>query len=237
MYFMKDRISFIFLPIFFAAFFLLFATPASAAECQCTTGNRDEATCSACVSACNSAGGTMTGFGGEGGSSCSADGRVIQGASELGGAVCACSDGRAPLVSDPSLQDCCSACGDTPGRYAESVNYNGAPAACPANPEGAGSGDTRVRTPSGFGYRNPLGTTNVNTVINRIVRAALGIVGALFLGMFIYGGITWMTAGGDADRVKKAKQALINSVIGMLIVAFSYTILNVLFSVAGSLVS
>lgn len=228
--------------VFATTFFFVSTSPAYALECQCTTGTRDEATCQTCVAACSSAGGTMTGFSGESGSSCSADGRVLQGASPTGGAVCVCSDGHSPLVTDPSLQDCCSACSDTPGRYAQSVQYSGTVSDCPANPAaggttGAGTNDRSSRTPSSFNYQNPLGTTNVNTLINRVVRAALGIVGALFLGMFVYGGVTWMTAGGDAERVKKAQRALINSVIGMLIVAFSYMILNVLFGIAGSLVA
>lgn len=93
----------------------------------------------------------------------------------------------------------------------------------------------RSRTPESYGYRNPLGTTSVNTVINRVVRAALGIVGAIFLAVFIWGGALWMTAAGDPDKVKKAKSALINSVIGMVVVALSYTILNIFFGFAGSL--
>lgn len=107
----------------------------------------------------------------------------------------------------------------------------------------AGTGETgedsgpAPRTPSDFGYRNPLGTTNVNQIINRVIRAALGVVGAIFLAMFIWGGVLWMTATGEPDKVKKAKSALLNAVIGMTVIALSYTILNVLFGIAGSLVS
>lgn len=93
---------------------------------------------------------------------------------------------------------------------------------------GTGSGSDSVSTfqsPASFGYRNPLGSTNVPTVLGRAVRAMIGIMGALFLAAFIWGGLLWMTAGGDADRVGKGKKTLINAVIGLLVVGFSYTIL------------
>ncbi len=107
----------------------------------------------------------------------------------------------------------------------------------PETPTEETAAPSRSRSPSSYGYRNPLGTTNVNTVINRIIRAAVGVVGALFLAMFVWGGALWMTSAGDPERVKKGKQALLNALIGMVVVALSYTILNVLFGVAGSLTS
>src|SRR5689334_6300855 len=58
-----------------------------------------------------------------------------------------------------------------------------------------------IHTPSEYGYVNPLGTTNIRTIINRVIRTALGFVGALFLAMFVYGGALWMTAAGDEKKV------------------------------------
>ena len=75
----------------------------------------------------------------------------------------------------------------------------------------------------------------MNTVIGRVIRAAVGLVGALFLAMFVWGGVLWMTSAGEPEKVKKAKQALMNAIIGMVIVALSYTIINLLFGVAGTL--
>ncbi len=109
--------------------------------------------------------------------------------------------------------------------------------AAPTTPEEP-TGATEVPTfvsPASVGYRNPLGTTNIPTVIGRVVRTAIGIMGALFLAAFIYGGIQWMTAGGEADRVKKARTTLTNALIGLLIVGFSYTILATLFGALGGL--
>lgn len=54
----------------------------------------------------------------------------------------------------------------------------------------------------------------------------LGIVGALTLLMFIVGGVMMMLSGGSADKVKKGKDILIGSVIGLAIVFSSYLIIK-----------
>ena len=54
----------------------------------------------------------------------------------------------------------------------------------------------------------------------------LGIVGALTLLMFVYGGFTWILSGGSSDKVKKGKDIIIGSVIGLLIVFSSYMIIQ-----------
>ncbi|HVM90993.1 MAG TPA: pilin [Verrucomicrobiae bacterium] len=108
-----------------------------------------------------------------------------------------------------------------------------APAAPAANTPPASNAAPVFHTPGEYGYVNPLGTTNVTTIINRVIRTALGFVGALFLAMFIYGGAVWMTAQGDEKRVSVAKTTIRNAVIGMLIIAFSYGIISIIFQAAG----
>jgi hypothetical protein len=90
-----------------------------------------------------------------------------------------------------------------------------------------------IHTPAEYGYVNPLGTTNIRTIINRVIRTALGFVGALFLAMFVYGGAVWMTAAGDEKKVQSAKTTIRNAVIGMLVIALSYGIISLIFQTAG----
>ena len=67
-------------------------------------------------------------------------------------------------------------------------------------------------------------TLNVNTLIGNVISVVLGFMGVLFLVLTIYAGLMWMTAGGNTDNVKKAKNILVNSVIGLIIVLSSYAI-------------
>jgi hypothetical protein len=73
---------------------------------------------------------------------------------------------------------------------------------------------------------NPLGAgTTLYTIINRIIRAFLGMVGALAFAVFVYAGIVWMTAG-SSERVQHAKDAMKYAVIGLLMIGFSFAITN-----------
>jgi len=54
--------------------------------------------------------------------------------------------------------------------------------------------------------------------LTRVGTFLLGITGSLVLIVFIYGGFIWVTAAGNADKVKKGRDAMIGSIIGMIIV-------------------
>ena len=71
-----------------------------------------------------------------------------------------------------------------------------------------------------MGYKpsNLLG--NISTIISLI----LSLVGVIFLVLMIYGGINWMTAGGNEAQVKKAKSTIGQAVIGLVIVLSAYAI-------------
>ncbi|MFA5131664.1 MAG: hypothetical protein WC467_04625 [Patescibacteria group bacterium] len=57
-----------------------------------------------------------------------------------------------------------------------------------------------------------------------IIGIVLSFVGVLFLLMMIMAGIMWMTAQGNDQRVTKAKDLLVNSIIGIVIVFAAYAI-------------
>lgn len=66
--------------------------------------------------------------------------------------------------------------------------------------------------------KNPLGTSSVPELIGNILNVVLGIVGAVALLMFIYGGLLWLTSGGSADKVNKGKEVMVWASIGLLII-------------------
>lgn len=71
--------------------------------------------------------------------------------------------------------------------------------------------------------QNPLGKdVTVYTLIGRIIKAVLGLVGSIALIMFIYGGVVWMTSAGSAANVKKGRDAILWSAIGMAVIFASY---------------
>lgn len=63
-----------------------------------------------------------------------------------------------------------------------------------------------------------------NTIIGAIIKIVLGLMGAIFLVLAIYGGYTWMMARGNEEMVEKAKNTLTNAIIGIVIVMAAYAI-------------
>ncbi len=76
------------------------------------------------------------------------------------------------------------------------------------------------------------GNCSICDIIQVIVNIGvfiMGIVGALTLLFFVYGGFILLTSGGASEKVQKGKNILVNSVIGLAIVLLAYT--GVLFAV------
>jgi len=65
---------------------------------------------------------------------------------------------------------------------------------------------------------------NFYLIIGKIIEIALSIVGIVLLVLIIYAGYLWFGPQGNEDQITKAKQYLINSVIGLAIVLSAYTI-------------
>jgi len=69
-----------------------------------------------------------------------------------------------------------------------------------------------------------LSKTPLSGRVSTMIGALVGFVGVIFLVLMIYGGLTWMTAGGNEEKVGKAKKVIVNSTIGLVIVMLSYAI-------------
>ncbi|MBT6691716.1 hypothetical protein HOB10_05305 [Candidatus Parcubacteria bacterium] len=55
-----------------------------------------------------------------------------------------------------------------------------------------------------------------------LIQMLLGGMGAIALLYFIWGGIQWLVSGGNADRVKRGQQIMINTLIALFIAFSSY---------------
>ncbi|MFA5128279.1 MAG: LamG-like jellyroll fold domain-containing protein [Patescibacteria group bacterium] len=75
-----------------------------------------------------------------------------------------------------------------------------------------------------YGEETGLSNTDIRLTIARIIRVALGLLGIVALVLILYGGFVWMTAGGDEEKIQKAKKILVNAVIGLIIILSAYAI-------------
>ncbi|MBD3281541.1 hypothetical protein GF391_02230, partial [Candidatus Uhrbacteria bacterium] len=96
---------------------------------------------------------------------------------------------------------------------------------CPDQPAAPASDDAPAQSaPSSYTLTNPLGTTSLTIIAQRVINTFLGIVGALALIVFIYGGVTYIIAGGNDQRVQKAKDTLRYGVIGVFFIMFAFVL-------------
>lgn len=64
----------------------------------------------------------------------------------------------------------------------------------------------------------------IQSFAGRVIGVVLSFVGVIFLILMIYAGISWMTAVGNEQQITKARDLLINSIIGLIIVFAAYAI-------------
>ncbi|MFA5163677.1 MAG: pilin [Patescibacteria group bacterium] len=72
--------------------------------------------------------------------------------------------------------------------------------------------------------RQALSDTDPRERVGQIIGIILSFIGVVFLVLMIYAGILWMTAAGNDQQVNKAKNLLINAIIGLIIVFAAYAI-------------
>lgn len=90
-----------------------------------------------------------------------------------------------------------------------------------------GSGlSTLIRPPKGY-------ATDLGLYINQILRVVLVISALLVFAQLIWGGLEWITSGGDKKKVDDARNKIIAAVIGLIIVASSFAILQLALNFIG----
>jgi hypothetical protein len=61
-----------------------------------------------------------------------------------------------------------------------------------------------------------------------IINLLFGFAGVGFFIYLLWGGLQWITAGGDKDAIDKARKKIMNAVIGIIIVFSTYVILYII---------
>ncbi len=82
-------------------------------------------------------------------------------------------------------------------------------------------GQLSAAAEEGAGYSSP---QDPRVTIATIIRAALGVIGIIFLVLTLYAGGLWMMSGGNEEQITKAKNTLKASIIGLIIVISAYSI-------------
>ena len=77
--------------------------------------------------------------------------------------------------------------------------------------------------------RNLCGLTgsNIGVTVRNVIVAVLVIAAVIALAFLIWGGIKWITSGGDKSKVEAARSTTIAAIIGLIIAFLAFFILSI----------
>lgn len=86
-----------------------------------------------------------------------------------------------------------------------------------------------------FGIPQPAGfnITDLGKFISGLISIALIIAGILTFTFLVWGGIEWLTSGGDKGRTENARNRITAALVGLAIIAASYAIMLLIQNVLG----
>lgn len=75
--------------------------------------------------------------------------------------------------------------------------------------------------------------TNLELFISQLLGLLTVVASIFFIVNMMLAALTWVTAGGDSGKIQKARDAMIQNVIGLIIVVGSYGIIGLIGSIVG----
>lgn len=75
-----------------------------------------------------------------------------------------------------------------------------------------------------------LGGEDIRITVARIIRVAMGLLGIVAVVIMLIGGFTWMTAGGEEEKVAEAKKWIFAGIIGLAIILSAYALASFVIS-------
>jgi len=93
------------------------------------------------------------------------------------------------------------------------------------------SGDQNPSSPGdqgGYQIPNPLTATSFEDLVKSVAQWLYYIMIPLSAIMFLYAGAMFMTSGGDEEKIKKAKRAILWAVIGVAVILINYGFIDLI---------
>ncbi len=63
-------------------------------------------------------------------------------------------------------------------------------------------------------------------IIGTFIKTFLTFIGAIFLLLMVYGGVKWMMASGNEEKIKQASDLISKAIIGLIIIIMAYLLTN-----------
>jgi hypothetical protein len=76
----------------------------------------------------------------------------------------------------------------------------------------------------------PFDIVDVGVIVADVIQVFLSLLSMIFIILILYAGFNWMTAGGDEQKVTKAKDTIYRAVIGLLVTVSAFVITYFVFN-------
>jgi hypothetical protein len=77
----------------------------------------------------------------------------------------------------------------------------------------------------------PTKINSVDNIIASVIEIILSFLGMIFVVLILISGVNWMTAHGNEEKVSKAKETILNLIIGLILVLAAFAITYMISSV------
>lgn len=75
------------------------------------------------------------------------------------------------------------------------------------------------------------------TQLERVISTVIGLItvaaGLFFVVNFVLGAFEWVTAGGDSGKIQKARDKMVQSAIGLIVVVLAYAVIGLISGILG----
>lgn len=92
---------------------------------------------------------------------------------------------------------------------------------------------SKINNPALSGFGKGEGADIIAQMIANSLKIAFSVAGLILLAMLLWGGISWMTAGGDKEALATAQKRVSSALIGFVIFMSVFAIINFIAPVLG----
>lgn len=83
------------------------------------------------------------------------------------------------------------------------------------------------------GPTSPANINCIGIIIGNVIHSALVLIGPLTIIMIIISGFRFVMSHGDSKQLEGAKKTLTFAIVGLVVVVFSYLLLNIIATITG----
>ncbi len=127
-----------------------------------------------------------------------------------------------------------SQCNPPNGIYCEPDVDRSKPNFCQYNPVKKNFGTIKLPEPlKGLISKDPSGAAGLSKFLSNLIALFYTVATVVLIFILLWGAFEWMTSGGDKEKIQGARQRIISAIIGIILFAAAFAVIQVLGTFTG----